>query len=318
MTQYLRFCSITADGGAGTIDVSTFRCRFFISQGTMLTPSILKLEVSNLLPSTARLFTQKEYAHIKIDAGYQDGHGIIFQGNIVQAIYGRESPTDTLLTVYAADGDHGHNYATTNTVLPPGSTPQQHLNVAMQALGQFGITQGFIGVDLSTPTYSRAVTLVGMARDILSNIAKFKQATVSYQQEQVTMVQNGQSAPGGAIVLNSTTGLIGIPTQTIQGIMARCLINPSIKVHSQVMINQFDINGGAAAINVAGDNTIGQANLAHIAADGLYTVYKVDVDGDTRGNPWYQDLAMIATTQVASSPESPTAAATAAPYLGAN
>jgi len=107
MTQYLRFCSITADGGAGTIDVSTFRCRFFISQGTMLTPSILKLEVSNLLPSTARLFTQKEYAHIKIDAGYQDGHGIIFQGNIVQAIYGRESPTDTLLTVYAADGDHG-------------------------------------------------------------------------------------------------------------------------------------------------------------------------------------------------------------------
>ena len=152
----------------------------------MLTPSILKLEVSNLLPSTARLFTQKEYAHIKIDAGYQDGHGIIFQGNIVQAIYGRESPTDTLLTVYAADGDHGHNYATTNMVLPPGSTPQQHLNVAMQALGQFGITQGFIGVDLSTPTYSRAVTLVGMARDILSNIAKFKQATVSYQQEQVT------------------------------------------------------------------------------------------------------------------------------------
>jgi hypothetical protein len=89
----------------------------------------------------------------------------------------------------------GTNYATTNTVLPPGSTPQQHLNVAMQALGQFGITQGFIGVDLSTPTYSRAVTLVGMARDILSNIANFKQATVSYQQEQVTMVQNGQSMP---------------------------------------------------------------------------------------------------------------------------
>jgi hypothetical protein len=218
--------------------------------------------------------------------------------------------------VYAADGDHGHNYATTNTVLPPWSTPQQHLNVAMQALGQFGITQGFIGVDLSTPTYSRAVTLVGMARDILSNIANFKQATVSSQQEQVTMVQNGQSMPGGAIVLNSNTGLIGIPTQTSQGILARCLINPSIRVHSQVMINQFDINGGAAAINVAGDNTIGQANLAHVAADGLYMVYKIDVDGETRGNPWYQDLALIATTQVAGQPESPTAAATAAPYLG--
>jgi baseplate hub protein gp41 len=316
--QYLRFCQITADGGAGTIDVSTLRCRFRISQGTMITPSILKLEVSNILPSTGQQFANKEYAHIKIDAGYQDGHGIIFQGNIVQAIYGRESPTDTLLTVYAADGDHAHNYATVNTTFPPGSTPQQHFNAAIQAMQPFGISQGFVGVDLSTPTYSRAVTLFGMARDVLSNIAKFKQATVSYQQEQVTMVQNGKSAPGGAIVLNSNTGLIGIPTQTIQGILARCLINPSIKVHTQVQINQFDINGGAAAINVAGDTSIGQAQLAHIAADGLYTVYKVDVDGDTRGNPWYQDLAMIATTQVASAPESPTAAATAAPYLGAN
>jgi hypothetical protein len=196
--QYLRYCMVTVDG-VGSIDLSTLRCRFNISQGTMLTPSILKLMVTNPLPTLAQQFAQKEYKKIKVDAGYQDGHGIIFQGNITQAIYGRESATDTLLTVYAADGDHGHNYATTNTVLPPGSTPQQHLNVAMQALGQFGITQGFIGVDLSTPTYSRAVTLVGMARDILSNIAKFKQATVSYQQEQVTMVKNGQSMPGSAI-----------------------------------------------------------------------------------------------------------------------
>jgi hypothetical protein len=91
MTQYLRFCQITADGGAGTIDVSTLRCRFYISQGTMLTPSILKLEVSNILPATAQRFAHKEFAHIKIDAGYQDGHGIIFQGNIKQAIYGRKA-----------------------------------------------------------------------------------------------------------------------------------------------------------------------------------------------------------------------------------
>jgi hypothetical protein len=298
LTQYLRYASITADGGAGTIDVSTLRCRFHIEQRPLTTPSILKLEVSNILPATAQQFVKKEYSHITLDAGYQDGHGIIFQGTVIQAIYGRESPTDTLLTVYAGDGDHGHNYATVNTTLPPGSTPQQHLNVAMQAFNPFGITLGFIGVDLSTPTYPRAVTLVGMARNILLNIAKFKQATVSYQQEKVTMVGNGQSVPGGVIVLNSTTGLIGMPTQTIQGIYARCLINPAIKTYTQVQINQADINQGAAEIspnNPTTNNEVAIAQLAHIAADGIYTVYKVDVDGDTRGNPWYQDLMMVAT-----------------------
>jgi hypothetical protein len=77
--------------------------------------------------------------------------------------------------------------------------------------------------------------------------------------------------------------------------MARCLLNPAIKIHSQVKIDQTDIQGSTTPINFAGTNELGNSQLAPIAADGLYTVYKVDVDGDTRGNPWYQDLAMIAT-----------------------
>ncbi len=67
------------------------------------------------------------------------------------------------------------------------------------------------------------LTLFGHARDVLANIAKTKNASVSYQNEQVTIVPKGGSAPGGAIVLNSTTGMIGMPSQSIGGIFARCL-----------------------------------------------------------------------------------------------
>jgi hypothetical protein len=308
--QFLRFCSVTLDN---SIDLSILRCRFKIEQGTMLTPSVLTLKITNLTRERAQAIVKQEYKHIKIDAGYQSNHGVIFQGNIVQAIYGLENPTDTLLTIYAADGDRAHNYATTNTVLPPGSTPQQHLDVAMQALGKFGISKGFIGVDLSTPTYSRAVTLVGMARDILTNIAKGKQATVSYQQEKVTMVQNGQSAPGAAIVLNSRTGLIGMPTQTVQGIMARCLINPAIHVHAKVQIAQADIQGGTTPINVTGTNELGNTFLAATAADGIYTVYRADISGDTRGNEWYQDIGCVDLRQA-----NPGQIEAITNYLGAN
>jgi hypothetical protein len=180
-------------------------------------------------------------------------------------------------------------------------------------MGKYGISKGFIGVDLSTPTYNRAVTLVGMARNILSNIAKTKQATASYQQEQVTIVKNGQSAPGAAIVLNSTTGLIGMPTQTIQGIMARCLLNPAIHCHSQVQINQTDIQGGTTPINVTGTNELGNQFLAPIAADGLYLVYRADIHGDTRGNEWYQDLGTVALNTPLNAGQTD-----AVVYLGAN
>lgn len=305
MPQFLRYCAVTSDGGEfldpGTDNNGSpgmgLRVRFEITQMTMQSPNILKLMVTNPLPQTAQQFVKKEFAHIKIDAGYQDGHGVIFQGDIKFAIYGRESPTDTLLTVWAGDGEMAHNYATVNTTLPPGSTPQQHFDVAAQAMGAKGLSKGFIGVDLSQPVYSRAVTLVGMARTVLSNIAKTKQATVSYQNEKITMVPYGGSAPGSAFVLNSTTGLIGMPTQSIEGIFARCLINPQIKINTQVKINEGDIQSGATPITSTGQEQITQQFLSPKAADGLYTVYRIDASGDTRGNPWYQDLMCLATKE---------------------
>ena len=298
--QYLRYCSVTADS---SIDFSTLRCRFQISQWTMQTPSILKLIISNITPAHAQQFVHQEYKTITIDAGYQDGHGIIFKGDIKQAIYGRESPTDTIVTVYAADLDRFHNYAVVHTTFPPGSTPQQHVNAAIQAGASMGASKGYIGIDLATPTFPRAVTLFGMARDVLANITQGKQATVSYQQGKIQMLKNGQSTPGSAIKLNSTTGLIGMPTQTIQGIFARCLINPAIHIGSQVFIDQKDIQGAYAPITLTSQNEITQAIMAHIAADGLYTVYRIDVDGDTRGNPWYMDLEMVSTSGPATAGE---------------
>jgi len=307
--QYLRYCSVTADS---SIDFSTLRCRFQISQWTMQTPSILKLIISNITPAHAQQFVHQEYKTITIDAGYQDGHGIIFKGDIKQAIYGRESPTDTIVTVYAADLDRFHNYAVVHTTFPPGSTPQQHVNAAIQAGASMGASKGYIGIDLATPTFPRAVTLFGMARDVLANITQGKQATVSYQQGKIQMLKNGQSTPGSAIKLNSTTGLIGMPTQTIQGIFARCLINPAIHIGSQVFIDQKDIQGAYAPITLTSQNEITQAIMAHIAADGLYTVYRIDVDGDTRGNPWYMDLEMVST----SGPATPGEKTARSIYLG--
>jgi hypothetical protein len=299
------------------------RARFQLLSRSALSPGQAVILITNPPIQQALAAVAKEYTNWTIDAGYQDGHGVIFKGNLIQGIYGRESPTDTLLTLYVADGDLGHNYGTVKTTLPPGSTPQQHLDVAMQALGPLGLTLGYVGVNLSTPTYPRAVTLWGMARDVLSNIAKSKNATVSYQQGKVMIVPQGQSAPGGVVVLNSQTGMVGMPSRTIEGIMVRCLINPANHIHGQVHINEADIQGTISPLQpnegFGGSNSapLSQSLLAPLSVgDGIYTIYKIDTHGDTRGNEWYQDLATFSSSQGFGS--SLTTAAAATPYLGPN
>ena len=300
MSQYLRYAQVTAKGFSftygGSEQESGLRIRFQITATPLITPNPATILITNANSGDAQNALQPEGTTITLDAGYNDSHGVIYTGQLKQAIYGRESPTDTLLTLYAGDNHTAHNYATVSTTLPPGSTPQQHLNVALQAMQPFGTSLGYIGVDLSKPTYPRAVTLFGMARDVLINIAKSKNAVVGYQQGKITMVPQGGSLPGGPVVLNSSSGLVGMPSQTTEGIMARCLINPQIQANTQVQIDQKDIQGGIAQLQVGASNAITSAQLAHVAADGLYTVYKVDVSGDTRENDWYMDLAMIASS----------------------
>lgn len=293
MSQYLRYCGLTVEGAGSTMDLSNLRVRFVIKKDLALSPNQAIIKITNLGPEKGRGLMNKEFKKLTLDVGYRDGHGVVFKGNIVQSIYGRENPTDTLATIMAYDGDHGHVYGFVSTTHPPGSTPQDHLNTAMAAFAKYGLSLGYVGVDLSTPVYPRAVTLWGSANDVIRLIGRNKDASVSYQNEKVTIVPHGQAAPGGVIVLNSSTGLVGMPTQTDRGIYARCLINPQIHVHSLVHINQNDVQRAIAPANQFGTNEIGQETMPSVATDGYYVVCQIEMYGDTRGDEWYQDLVML-------------------------
>jgi hypothetical protein len=293
--SYIRKCSITLGSASlGTLDVSNFRCRFSILQMQMLQPNQLYLKVTNLAPSTVQPFLQKEYQTVQISAGYQDGpYGQVFSGDIVQALSGRETQTDTLLTVIAHDAGQARTRAAVNKSLAAGSTPMDHVDEALKAMAPFGVTKGYIGPDLSTPKYPRSVMLYGMAWEILERVARSKQATCSFQQGVMQMIKKqGDHLPGGVIVLNSQSGLIGMPTREIGAVWARCLINPAIKPGVQVQINQALINQQPRPLNPIGGGVVPNV-YADTTADGIYTVFQVEYDADTRGLPWYQDLHMI-------------------------
>lgn len=291
--NWIRHFKLTAGGAGKEIDLSTLRCTFEIQQFTTETPNSAVVRVTNPSRETANLFTRKdsEFKRLSLDAGYRDNHGIVFKGNIVQARYGRETPTETFLELLASDGDRSYNYATVSTTLAAGSTPKDHYEVAAKAMREHGVTPGFTGVDLSSPRYPRPVVLFGMARDVLRGLAHSKGATWSIQNEEIEMVEPGKAKPGGAIKLNSETGMIGMPTQDITGVNVRCLINPRIKVHSMIHVDEASIQKARLQLDAGGTTlTDHNINLPNVSADGLYIVLRIDVFGDTRGDVWHQHL----------------------------
>jgi hypothetical protein len=295
--MYLRRCSIVLGSGGNALELSQLRCRFNITMAVNGKRNELYLRVTNLNPSTAAPFLQSPHQPITVSAGYQSGqYGQIFSGDTTWVVSGRENPTDTMLTVVAHDGGAGHVKAAVNKQFPAGSTPQDRFNAALQAMSPFNISKGYVGPDLSSPKYPRSDTYLGMAWQLLERVAQSKQAVWNIQQGKIQMLkQSGDNVPGSPVVLNTNTGLIGMPSQEIDQVLARCLINPSIVVGSQVQIAQglvqplVIVDNGA---QVTGTSII-PPGVQAIAADGIYTVFAIDVEGDTRGMPWYYDLHLM-------------------------
>jgi len=313
--SYIRKCSIIAEG-ASTIELSEMRCRFEISQTMLGLPNMCYLRVTNLSPETAAPFHDKEYKTLTVSAGYRDGpYGVIFQGDITQGALGRETQTDTLLTIVAHDGGNAKTSTALNTTLAAGSTPKDHVDAAVKAMAPAGISKGYIGPDLSQPKYPRSVTLYAMASTVLDRIAHSAEAVWSIQNGKLTMFKKkDDNLPGDIIELSPHTGLIGMPAQEIGAVWARCLINPSIKIGTQVHLRKDLIN----ELVVPVDQVVGYPNPApesnfnipQLPAAGIYTVFEIDIDGDTRGLPWYMDLHMLAKGQA------PTERATAFQFPG--
>lgn len=301
--NYDRACTVTIDGlGTYVCHPDSCRVRFSIKAATTNVPNTATIRLTNINRSKAEAFAKdpgSEGKGVTISAGYQDNAGVIFTGHVVRPIYGRENPTDTLMQILCADGNQAHTHATVNKTLPPGSTPQDIVDTAIKSMSQYAVKLGFVGpnVQLSQPKYPRSITLVGMARKFLDDVARSKGATWNYSNGQVQILKPSDSMPGGSYVLNSATGLIGMPTLTPDGVYVRTLINPQFAPNMQVHIDQSLIQGYLPAVSPAGTvapNYLGQGeNLASIAADGIYRIVKIDTEADTRGEPWYMDMLVI-------------------------
>jgi len=309
--QYLRGVNLLVKGAnvgralaEADSDEPDLRIRFRTHQQDAESPNNADIRVYNLAESTVREI-RAEYDSVVLQAGYRDGAvGTIFAGTIKQFRIGRENNIDSYLDLLVSDGDIGYNFGVIASTLAKGATLLDVAKAAAKAMGTPLDEKNL--PDLNGTELLRGKVLFGMARTILRGAARSADSTWSIDDGRVRMTPLSGYLPGEAVTLNALTGLVGVPELTDQGVHARSLLNPKLRVGGLVRINNRDINQlvqRTASDPTRFDSRTGFQKMANLSrADGLYRLYAVEHSGDTRGAEWFSDLTMLAVNSNAVQP----------------
>jgi hypothetical protein len=313
---YLRKVQVAIEGGRtwlydGTLPDSMadgknqgcgLRIRFRTQQKDASTPNVLRVDIFNVSQSSvaASLMTGKQ---VTLSAGYGGGPvHVLFKGQVRQVranVRDDVMDPDSYLAILATDSSQPRNYAIVNKTLSAGHTFYDRLMVCADALKAMGVQIGYIDKEqLSKSTFPRGAALFGMAKDTLRETCRATKTSWSIQNGVFQVVANDKAKPGGAIVLNGKTGLIGQAVQTIGGIEGRSLLNGLIVPTATVKIDNRSIQRAEIDPSIGGDpNNRLLAQYGALSADGTYKVFYVGHEGDTRGEPFYTNFVAVTTAE---------------------
>lgn len=319
------------------ITLSDFKATFQISWFNLSTETrIADIKIYNLSDDTSNKILGTEYNKIELVAGYDgladtvsasqvgiatsvpagkegqtggQNFGTIFNGEIVFSLKGRENPTDTYIRIQAEDSHQAFVYATISQTISAGWGPVDYHLALMKSFNEYGVVAGNTP-EMPEIKFPRAKTMFGSTRHYMDNLAAMCDARWMLVDGKVEMYKKNEYNGNPVVVLNSQTGLIGMPQQTIgNGINVRCLINPNITVNGliqldqksvyQAALNENDVamNHGRVKNEVVDGNIYQNGALnqpSSIATDGVYIVNGIVYTGDTRGQAWYMDLMCYA------------------------
>ena len=194
----------------------------------------------------------------------------------------------------AADSDAAYNFANISASLAAGSKANGLASALLGAMKAQGVTQGY------QPTFPsngciRGRVLYGLARDELRDFAWNNGCSWSIQDGKLTFIPFTSYIPGDVPVISATSGLVGVPEQTANGISLRVLLNPTIKIGQCIKLDTNAVNKYRYGLDITSQaDSLALARQIQTNADGLYYCMCVNHSGDSRGNDWYTDLTCLA------------------------
>lgn len=268
---------------------TALKCTFYIEQNGFQTPWYSEVSIYNLGAKTMNdmiMACNEEGASVNIEAGYKNGkYGTIFSGKIFQPLFDRQNVVDYVLTLSCIDGlglltgnlcsaslKAGYDYAL------------QIATMAKNSMTPISIAENGITPSLDSKKAPRGKTFFDVPHDILRDITKDNNASFWIGDNQLNVSKLDDKYEGEAQVYSATTGLIGTPQQTTNGVSFRVLLNPELKVKRPLMVVKLDTK-------LIQQQKLKQGSVVSpLDKDGYYKIIKVTHIGDTRGNEWYTNL----------------------------
>lgn len=285
--QYIRALSLVVGSNSQAFDLSQLHVRFQVKNANVQTLKTAEIQVFNMKDDLAKLI-QNEFTRVELSAGYAGNLGLIFQGEITMVRRGKENATDTFIEIQAQDGDKAFNWATSSWPLAKGYLPDDLYKRCLQDLAPYGISAGY------KPEFTKnasvdSITVHSQTRDVLRNLADGQKCSWGIEDSKLLFTPLKGYIPGTVPSLNSASGLIGTPQQTLGGLVVRCLLNPAIRAGGQINVD----NQSIATLNLT--SKYQKADIVpSIDNDGAYKAFQVIHTGDSRGNAWYTECVCAA------------------------
>ena len=233
-----------------------------------------------------------------IEAGYQNHHGIIFQGDLWWKSVGRESETETFRPLVAATGDRARQYAVVNVSVAKGASQREIFDKVLDAMKEKGVgAKQTVMVPFMDSRLPRGKVMFRMATDAMNGIADTNNFDWGYGVDGLVAIPKTPTYDPNekVIVLNADTGLIGRPTLDEDGLDVQALLNPNLEIGAKIQIDNASVQRNNYDTTVSEDAvTKNQAVTdAFLSADGVYQVISREHVGDTRGEDWYTNLIVV-------------------------
>ncbi len=255
--QYLRIGNLKVFNKIGLgRDYTGLRVKFVVERTSESTANVAKINIFNLNPQS-RTFLEGEDMSIQLEAGYPGAIEIIASGNITKAISVQKHP-DWITTIESGDGQKELRNNHLDLSFSPG-TPFQA--ILTQAVSLLGVAQGpsaFAVPDIAVGGFSFSVT----AKELIDKLSKRFGLEWSIQNGAVQISTDGVPVPGLAILISSTTGLIGNVVKRDKNIEFMNLLNGEL------------IPGRLCSIR-------------SLSMTGAFKIRKTVFDGDTHDGPWF-------------------------------
>lgn len=209
-----------------------------------------------LITETSPFNKHRVRKSVILEAGrVSTGLAVVYQGDIVSAE--GSQPPDIVVTLKCATGNFSNGTVVARQ--HPATTPLK--TIASQVAGDLGLSLIYEGPDKNISNYSftggalKQVDKLGMAGNVNA-----------YVDDGRLVVKSADKALANTTrVLSVTTGMVGVPEFTEQGVKVKMLFDNQTRLGSGLQIT----------------------SIANPAANGFYIVYKLGFELANRDTPWY-------------------------------